>query len=79
MTLEEAFTGKKLDVNCFMIFDSLAYCHIPWDTCSKLDQTTKRGYFFEYSETSKEYMIFLPGTRRIIIRRNVRFMGGQGI
>ena len=41
---------------------------------TKLDQTAERGYFVGYSETSKAYRIFIPGTKRIIIRRDVKFM-----
>ncbi|KAH9292825.1 hypothetical protein KI387_042000, partial [Taxus chinensis] len=74
MTPEEAFTGKKPDVGHFRIFGSLAYCHIPEDTRTKLDQTTEKGYLVGYSETSKAYRIFIPGTRRIIVRRDVKFM-----
>ena len=74
MTLEEAFIGKKLDVGHCKIFGSLAYCHIPGDTRTKLDQTVERGYFVGYSETSKAYRIFIPGTKRIIVRRDVKFM-----
>lgn len=74
MTLEEAFTGKKPDVSHFRIFGSLAYCHIPKDTRTKLDQTKERGYFVGYSETSKAYHIFILGTRWIIVRRDVKFM-----
>ncbi|KAH9291809.1 hypothetical protein KI387_043002 [Taxus chinensis] len=74
MTPEEAFTGKKPDVGHFRIFGSLAYCHIPEDTRTKLDQTAEKGYLVGYSETSKAYRIFIPGTRRIIVRRDVKFM-----
>ena len=51
MTLEEAFIGKKPNVGNFRIFESLAYCQIPRDTRTKLDQTAKRGYFFGCNET----------------------------
>lgn len=74
MTLEEVFTGKKPDVSHFRIFESLAYCHILGDTRTKLDQTTKRGYFVGYSETSKAYRIFILGSKRIIVRWDVKFM-----
>ena len=74
MTPEEAFTGKKPDVGHFRIFRSLAYCHISGDTCTKLEQTAERGYFVGYSETSKAYRIFILGTKRIIVRRDVKLM-----
>ena len=74
MTPEEAFTGKKPDVGHFMIFGSFPYCHIPGDTHTKLDQTAERGYFVGYNETSKAYKVFIPETKRIIVRRDVKFM-----
>lgn len=74
MTPKQAFTSKKPDVSHFKIFRSLAYCHIPGDTRTKLDQTVERGYFVRCSETSKAYRIFIPKTRRIIIRCDVKFM-----
>ena len=40
----------------------------------KLDQTAERGYFVGYSETSKAYRIFIPGTKKIIVRCDVKFM-----
>ena len=43
MTFEEAFTGKNPNIGHFKLFSNLSYCHIPGDTHSKLDQTTKRG------------------------------------
>ena len=74
MTLEEAFMGKKPDVGHFWIFGSLSYCHILGNTCTKLDQTIERGYFVGYSETSKAYRIFIPGTKIIIVRHDFKFM-----
>lgn len=74
MTPEEAFTGKKPNVRHFKIFGILAYCHIPGDTCSKLDQAVKRGYFVGYNETSNKYQIFILGAKRIIVKRDVKFM-----
>ena len=74
MTPEEDFIDKKPNVSHFRIFGSLAYCHILGDTGTKLDQTTERGYPFGYSETSKEYRIFIPRAKRVIIRCDVKFL-----
>ena len=74
MTPEEAFTRKKPNVGHFRIFGSLAYCHILGDTCTKLDQIAERGYYVGYSETSKAYRIFIPGTRRVIVKHDVKFI-----
>ena len=74
MTLEEDFTRKEQYVGHFRIFGCLEFYHIPGDTHTKLDQTIERGYFVGYSETSKAYKIFILGTKRIIVRRDVKFM-----
>ena len=74
MTPEEAFTSKKPSVSHFRIFGSLAYCHIPSDTYTKLDHIAERGYFVGYSEISKAYRIFISRARRIIIIRDIKFM-----
>lgn len=73
MTFEEAFTGKKPKVGPFTIFGSIAYCHVPDDKHTKLDQTTKKGFFVVYNETSKTYRIYIPSIRKIIVRWDVNF------
>ena len=74
MILEEDFIGKKLNVSHCTIFGNLRYCHILGDRCTNLDQTTKRGYFVGYSQTSKTYRIFIHMTKIIIVRHDVKFM-----
>ena len=70
---EGAFTRKKQEVGHFRIFGSLAYCHIPNEKRSKLDQTAEKGYLVGYSETSKAYRIYIPSSRKIVVRRDVKF------
>ena len=41
---------------------------------SKLNQTAEKGHLVEYSETSKAYIIYIPGNRKIVVRRDVKFM-----
>lgn len=67
-------SSKKLNVNYFGIFGSLAYCHILGDTNSRLDQITERMYLVGYNETLKLYAIFIAGARRFIVRLDVKFM-----
>lgn len=50
---EEVFIGRKLEVSHLRIFGSMAYCHIPDEKQSKLDQTAKKGFLLGYSDTSK--------------------------
>lgn len=38
-----------------------------------MDQTTKKGFFVGYNITSKVYRIYIPGSRKIIVRRDVKF------
>eukprot|EP00253_Pinus_taeda_P028945 PITA_28945 len=68
------FTEKKPEVSHLRIFGSVAYCHIPDEKRSKLDQTVEKGYLVGYSETSKAYKIYVPSSRKIVVRRDVKFM-----
>jgi hypothetical protein len=72
-TLEEMFSGEKPEVSCLRIFGCPEYVHVPKDKRSKLDPSRKKGIFFGYSETSKEYRVYIPGYRKIEISRYVTF------
>ena len=73
-TLEEVFTRKKPEVRHLQIFGSVAYCHVPSEKRSKLDQTAERGYLVGYNDTSNAYRIYIPDSSKVVIRRNVKFM-----
>lgn len=73
-TPEGVFTGKKPEVSHLRIFRCVTYCHIPDEERSKLDQIAKKGYVVGYSETSKAYKIYVPSSRKIVVRRDVKFM-----
>jgi hypothetical protein len=73
VTPEEAFTGRKPDINHLCIFGCIAYCHIPAEKRTKLDPTTEKGILVGYSETSKAYRIYIPSTRKTVLRRDVKF------
>jgi transposase InsO family protein len=60
-TLEEVFTGKKLEVNHLRIFGCPMYIHIPKEKRTKLESSGRKGIFVGYSETSKAYRIYIPG------------------
>ena len=51
----------------------MAYCHIPDEKHSELDQTTEKRYLVGYNETSKAYKIYIPGSRKIVVRRDANF------
>jgi hypothetical protein len=73
MTLEEAFTGVKLEVGHFRIFGCSSYTHVPKEKRTMLDPSRRNGTFFGYSESSKEYQIYILGQRHIEVSRDVTF------
>ena len=74
VTSESVFTGSKPEVSHFKIFGSIAYCHVPDEKRKKLDQTAEKGYLVGYSENAKAYRIYIPENRKIVVRRDVKFM-----
>ena len=74
ITPEKVFTGKMLEVSDFRIFGSLAYCRIPKEKRKTLVPTAEKGYLVGYSENAKAYRIYLPGSRKVVVRRDVKFM-----
>jgi hypothetical protein len=38
-----------------------------------LDPSRQKGIFVGYSETSKDYRIFIPVQQKIVVRRDVKF------
>jgi hypothetical protein len=44
-TLEETFSGKKLEVGHFRIFGCLTYSHVPSKKRTKLDPTAEKDIF----------------------------------
>jgi hypothetical protein len=77
MTPEEAFTGRRPDVEHIRIFGCLTYSHVPSEKRTKLDPTTQQGILVGYSEVSKAYRIYIPSLRRVVVSRDVRFEEGR--
>jgi hypothetical protein len=73
MTPEEAFTGVKPEVGHFKIFGCTVYFHVPKEKRSKLDPSGIKRTFVGYSESSKEYRIYILGQRQIEVSRYVIF------
>lgn len=73
-TPKGVFIGKKPKMSHLRIFKSVAYYHILDKRCSKLNQTIEKGYLVGYSETSKAYKIYIPNNRKIVVRRDAKFM-----
>ena len=49
------------------------YIHIPREKRTKLDPLGKKGIFVGYSESSKAYIIYFSGYKKIEISRDVTF------
>jgi hypothetical protein len=73
MTQEEAFSGKKPNVENLRIFGCPIYSHIPKDKRNKLEPSRKKGIFMGYSDSSKSYRIYIPEQHKIEFSRDVTF------
>jgi hypothetical protein len=73
MTPEEAFSGKKPNVENLRIFGCPVYSHIPKDKRNKLEPSGKKGIFVGYNDSSKAYRIYIPEQQKIEISRDVTF------
>jgi hypothetical protein len=73
MTPEEAFSGKKPNVENLRIFGCLVYSHIPKDKRNKLEPSGKKGIFVGYSDSSKSYIIYILEQHKIEVNRDVTF------
>jgi hypothetical protein len=73
MTPEEAFSGKKPNVENLKIFGCPVYSHIPKDKRNKLEPSGKKGIFVGYSESSKAYRMYIPEQHNIEIIRDMTF------
>jgi hypothetical protein len=62
MTPEEAFTGRRPDVEHIRIFGCLTFSHVPSERRTKLDPTAQQGILVEYSKVSKANLSHLHST-----------------
>jgi len=73
MTLEEKFTGKKLDVSHLTLLGCIAYVHVLDEKRSKLDLKAEKCIFIRYSLEQKGYRCFNPSIRKLQVNRDVVF------
>jgi hypothetical protein len=66
-TLEEDFTGKKLDVSHFKIFVSSVYVHVIKNARKKLELTVEVGIFVGYTETPHNYRVYFPNSKMTVM------------
>jgi hypothetical protein len=76
-TPEEAFTGRRLDVEHIENFGCLTYSHVPSEKRTKLDPTTQHGILVGYLEVSKAYQIYIPSQWRVVVSIGVIFEEGR--
>ena len=74
VTHKSVFTGSKPEMSHIRIFGSMVYCHVPDEKRKKLDQTAEKGFLVGYSENAKAYRIYILESRKIVVRRDVKFM-----
>lgn len=73
MTPEEAWSGRKPNVEYFRIFGCIAYAHVSDEKRKKLDDKGEKCVFLGMSECSKAYKLYNPLTKRIVTSRDVVF------
>jgi hypothetical protein len=71
MTQEEAFSGKKPNVENLRIFR--CYSDIPKDKRNKLEPSRNKGIFMGYNDSSKAYRIYILEQHNIEVSRVVTF------
>ena len=72
-TLEEVFSGKKLEVIHLRIFGCPVYIHITKEKRTKSYPLGREGIFVGYFENTKAYRIYFPGFKKIEISMDVTF------
>ena len=73
MTPKEAFTRIKPEVGHLWIFGCPVYIHVPKEKRTKLEPSGKKKTFVGFSESSKAYRIYIPGSRQIEVSKDVTF------
>jgi hypothetical protein len=69
----EAWSGLKLEVTHFCIFDSRAWARIPSEKRKELDPHRKECIFVGYHDGVKGYRLIDISSDHLIIKRSVQF------
>ena len=72
-TPKEVFTSEKLDISHLHIFGCPVYIHIPKEKRTNIEPSVNKGDFVSYSETSKEFKIYVHGERHFEFSQDVTF------
>ncbi|KAH0632884.1 hypothetical protein KY284_035670 [Solanum tuberosum] len=73
MTLEEAWSGQQPDVQHLRVFRCIAFAHVPDQKRTKLDDKANKCVFMGVSRESKDYKLYNPISKMVIINRDVVF------
>ena len=71
---EKAWSGTKTSVSHLRIFGSVAFAHIPDEHRRKLDKKSECCIFTGYNEQHKEYKLYNPVTKQLVVSRDVKFI-----
>ena len=72
-TPEEAYSGKKPYIGHLKAYGCVAYAHLPEEKRHKLDSTAVRTCLIGYMPTSRQYKLYYPDSKRIIVSTAPRF------
>jgi hypothetical protein len=73
ITPEEAYSGKRPYVGHLKAFGCIAYANIPKERRDKLESTALRTVFIGYMPTTRQYRLYDPVNRRIIVSTAPKF------
>jgi hypothetical protein len=74
---EEAFTGRKPSIRHLRTFGCIAYADIPSANRDKLDPTSRKTILVGYMPTSKQYQLYDPVTKSVLVSLNPKFEEDQ--
>ena len=69
----EVWTGQSSNLGHLRIFGCVAYMHIPKQFRKKLDAKAKKLTMVGYQGDSKNYRLYDPSSRKVIVSRDVTF------
>jgi hypothetical protein len=74
---QEAWTRMKHNVSYLNFFGCVTYAHVSDEMRKKLDNKGNKCIFIGYFEDTKEYKLYDPVARKVIISRDVQFMENE--
>ena len=69
----EVWFKRKPNISNLKVFGCNAYVHIPKEKRQKLDAKSTKCIFIGYADPRKGYRMYDPGTKKVILSRDVKF------